>query len=188
MKYCVLITACCLCCLFSLAQKGTTIELKKPKKYEDRTLASEKTGDKKWGFGRHAFQNMITHYNYYFNANQHLNEIVATAKAAHRDDYTKLLSFYNYDLNTTAQSAADIDSVIYHVTAGVLLHDLRNDWVDDLYFLLGKAYYYRKDFDSALIAFQYINYAWAPKDDGYDIPIGSNTSGNDGVFTVASKE
>ena len=188
MKYCVLIIACCLCCLFSFAQKGTTIELKKPKKYEDRTLASEKTADKKWGFGRHAFQNMITHYNYYFNANQHLNEIVTAAKAAHRDDYTKLLSFYNYDLNSTAQNTADIDSVIYHVTAGVLLHDLRNDWVDDLYFLLGKAYYYRKNFDSALVAFQYINYAWAPKDDGYDIPIGSNTSGNDGVFTVASKE
>ncbi len=188
MKYCVLIATCCLCCLFSLAQPGTTIELKKPKKYEERTLASEKTGDKKWGFGRHAYQNMITHYNYYFNANNHLNEIVAAAKLQHRDDYTKLLSFYNYDLNTTAQSAAEIDSVIYHVTAGVLLHDLRNDWVDDLYFLLGKAYYYRKNFDSAMVAFQYINYAWAPKDDGYDIPIGSNASGNDGVFTVASKE
>ncbi|MDQ2751506.1 MAG: tetratricopeptide repeat protein [Bacteroidota bacterium] len=164
------------------------MELKKPKKYEDRTLASEKSDQKKFGFGKRLYQDMVTHYNYYFNANNHLNEIVAAAKAIHRDDYSKLLSFYNYDLTTTAGSKSEIDSVIYHCTAGVLLHDLRNDWIDDLYFLLGKAYYYRKNFDSALNAFQFINYAWAPKDDGYDIPIGSNASGNNGVFSVASKE
>ncbi len=188
MKYSVLILLCCLCCHASFAQPGTTVELKKPEKYESRTLASEKSDSKKFGFGRHAFQNMITHYNYYFNANTQLNQVIANAKSAHIDDYTKLLSFYNYDLNTTAQSAADIDSVIYHTTAGVLLHDLRNDWIDDLYFVLGKAYYFRKDFDSALTSFRFINYAWAPKDDGYDIPIGSNASGNNGVFSVATKE
>ncbi len=188
MKYLIPILVGCLCHSFSFAQPGTTVELKKPEKYEDRTLASEKSDTKKWGKGRHLFQNMITHYNYYFNANNHLNEIIAMAKASHRDDYSKLLSFYNYDLNTTAQNASELDSVIYHCTAGVLLHDLRNDWIDDLYFLLGKAYYYRKNFDSALTSFQFINYAWAPKDDGYDIPIGSNASGNNGVFTVAGKE
>ena len=188
MKYCVLIIISCFCCLFSSAQPGTTVELKKPKKYEDRTLASEKSDQKKFGFGKRLYQDMVTHYNYYFNANNHLNDIIANAKAVHNDDYAKLLSFYNYDLNTTAASRGEIDSVIYHCTAGVLLHDLRNDWIDDLYFLLGKAYYYRKNFDSALIAFQFINYAWAPKDEGYDIPIGSNESGNNGVFSVASKE
>ena len=188
MKYFVLIITCCLCCLFSVAQPGTTIELKKPKKYEDRTLASEKSDQKKFGFGKHLYQNMVTHYNYYFNANNHLNDLIAAAKTAHRDNYTRLLSFYNYDLNTTAQYTSEIDSIIYHCTAGVLLHDLRNDWIDDLYFLLGKAYYYRKNFDSALVAFRFINYAWAPKDDGYDIPIGSSESGNNGVFSVASKE
>ncbi len=188
MKYCVLIISCCLCCLFSFAQPGTTVELKKPKKYEDRTLASEKSDQKKFGFGKRLYQDMVTHYNYYFNANNHLNDIVTNAKAVHADDYGKLLSFYNYDLNTTAASRGEIDSVIYHCTAGVLLHDLRNDWIDDLYFILGKAYYYRKNFDSALNAFQFINYAWAPKDEGYDIPIGSNESGNNGVFSVASKE
>ena len=174
--------------MFSFAQPGTTVELKKPKKYEDRTLASEKSDQKKFGVGKRLYQDMVTHYNYYFNANNHLNNLIANAKNVHHDDYTKLLSFYNYDLNTTSQNKREIDSIIYHCTAGVLLHDLRNDWIDDLYFLLGKAYYYRKNFDSALTAFQFINYAWAPKDEGYDIPIGSNESGNNGVFSVASKE
>lgn len=173
-------------CLY--AQPGTTVELKKPKKYESRTLASEKSDTKKFGKVRHGYQNMITHYNYFFNANNSLNDVVNKAKAFYKDDYTRLLSFYNYTLTSTAQSKTELDSVIYHCTAGVLLHDLRNDWIDDLYFLLGKAYYYRKNFDSSLNAFQFINYAWAQKDDGYDLPIGSNATNTDGTFSIATKE
>lgn len=188
MKHFELILFCCFVCLYAVAQPGTVVELKKPPKYESRTLASERSDTKKFGALRHLMQNAYTHYNYYFNANNHLNEIITNAKTAHQDDYNRLLSFYNYDLNTMAQNGADIDSIIYHCTAGVLLHDLRNDWIDDLYFLLGKAYYYRKNFDSALTAFRFINYAWAPKDDGYDIPIGSSESGNNGVLSVAQKE
>ena len=188
MKYSGLIILCCFVSFFCYAQPGTVVELKKPAKYENRTLASEKSDSKKFGALRHLMQNTYTHYNYYFNANNRLNEIIATAKTTHQDNYDRLLSFYSYDPNSIAQNGSDIDSIIYHCTAGVLLHDLRNDWIDDLYFLLGKAYYYRKNYDSALTAFRFINYAWAPKDEGYDIPIGSSESGNNGVFSVAQKE
>ena len=176
-----------LCCFLLQAQEGSTVTLKKPKKYENRTLPAEQSDTKKFGPIRHALQNMYTHYNYYFNANNTLNDVVARAKTAHRDDYTKLLSFYNYSLNTTAQDSTDIDSVIYHCTAGVLLHDLRNNWIDNLYFVLGKAYFFRKDFDSAMNAFQFVNYAWGPKDEGYNLPIGSNAT-NKGELTIATKE
>ena len=97
------------------------------------------------------------------------------------------MTFYNYTLTSTAADK-NIDSVIYKCNAGILLHDLRSDWVDDLYMMLGKAYMYRKDFDSAYYVFQYLNYIYAPKDDGYDIPIGSNASNTDGVFTVSTDE
>jgi hypothetical protein len=53
---------------------------------------------------------------------------------------------------------------------------------------MGRAYLYRKDFDSASNVFQYINYAFAPKDNGYDLPIGSNASNTNGVFTIATRE
>ena len=181
------------CLIFSLlivalnlfAQPGSTIELKKPEKYQNRTLASEKTTEGKIKKGKKFYQNTVTHYNYYFNANNRLNDIVNRAKESFRDDYTKLLPYYNYSLDITATDP-DIDSIIYKCNAGILLHDLRNDWIDDLYFLMGKAYFLRKNFDSAQRVFLYINYAFAPKDEGYDIPIGSNASGN--VFTIATKE
>jgi tetratricopeptide (TPR) repeat protein len=172
----------------SFAQPGTSVDLKKPQQYENRELRSEKTSDKKLSTPKRILQNTFTHYNYYFNANNKLNQVIDRAKASYQDDYTRLLPFYSYTLDGTAQQKNDIDSVIYKCTAGILLHDLRNDWIDNLYLLLGKAYMYRKDFDSATHTFQYLNYAYAPKDDGYDVPIGSNSSNTNGVFTIATKE
>src|SRR5438270_12196633 len=137
-----------LSCLFLQAQEGTTVTLKKPKKYENRTLRAEKSDSKKLGTVSRALQNMYTHYNYYFNGNATLNNVIARAKTSYKEDYSKLLSFYNYSLNSTVQDSTDIDSVIYHCTAGVLLHDLRNNWIDNLYFLLGNAYFFRKSVDS----------------------------------------
>ncbi len=168
-----------------IAQPGTTIELKKPAKYETRTLRSEKTTEGKLGKTKKFFQNTFTHYNYYFNARTRLGQIIDRAKLSYKDDYTKLLAYYDYPLDITSIDT-DLDSVIYKCNTGILLHDLRNDWIDDLYFTMGKAYYLRKNFDSAEHVFLYINYAFAKKDEGYDIPIGSNAAGN--VFTVSTKE
>jgi tetratricopeptide (TPR) repeat protein len=170
------------------AQPGTQVDLKKPQQYENRELRSEKSSEKKLSAPKRLLQNTYTHYNYFFNANNKMNEVLERARASFKDDYTKLLPFYNYSLDATAQQKSEIDSVIYKCTAGILLHDLRNDWIDNLYLLMGKAYMFRKDFDSATQTFQYINYAYAPKDDGYDVPIGSNSSNNNGVFTIATKE
>ncbi len=179
-------------CLFiktAFAQPGTTIDLetKKPEKYKEKLLKSEKTEEKKLKPTKRFMGNLVTHYNYFFNANNKVNEILEKAKEGYIDDYSKLLSFYNYTLTTTAKDK-NIDSVIYKCNAGILLHDLRTDWVDDMYMLLGKAYLYRKDFDSAYNVFQYLNYIYAPKDDGYDIPIGSNSSNEDGLFTISTNE
>ncbi|HRI20380.1 MAG TPA: hypothetical protein PLA68_05480, partial [Panacibacter sp.] len=190
-KVTVYISSLLLLLVFSLkgfCQPGTTVDLKKPEKYEKRTLTSEKTGNKKFTFPKRVTQNAFSHYNYYFNANNLLNDIIDEAKRSFKDDYTALLPFYNYSLDVTAGSG-NIDSIIYKCNAGILLHDLRSDWVDNLYLVLGKAYFFRKNFDSADQVFRYINYAFAPKEaGGYDIPVGSNVSATDGTFSIATKE
>lgn len=179
-----------LTCFVVNAQPNTNVELDKdkPQRYKSRKLGSEKTGEKKFNFIRRFTQNTYTHYNYHFNANNKLNEILERAKMAYKDDFTQLLPFYNYTIEATSAAKDDLDSVIYKCTAGILLHDLRNDWIDNLYMILGKAYLYKKDFDSAAGCFQYINYTYAPKDDGYDVPLGSNASKTGGVFTISTKE
>ena len=173
-------------CYEAIAQTGSNIELSKPDKYQNRKLPSEKTGEKKFTVFKRLYNNTVSHYNYYFNANNKLQEIIEKAIEVHVDDYTELLSFYNYSLNETAKG--QIDTVISKCTAAILLHDLRSDWVDRTYLLLGNAYMHRKDFDSASMVFQFINYAFSPKDDGYDIPIGSNANNTNGIFSISSNE
>lgn len=168
--------------LSSSGQVGVDYTLVKPKKFENRVLASEKSNNgKKFKKSRRFIQNTITHYNYYFNANEKLRMILERAKGQFRDDYTRLLPFYNYTLEATLAQKRELDSIIYKCTAGILIHDTRNDWIDNLYLLIGKAYYFKKDFDSAFITLQFTNYAFAPKEsDGYDIPIGSNANADQG--------
>ena len=174
---------------YSYGQPSLSFDLKKPQKFENRKLGSEKTEDKKFTIVRRFTQNGVTKFNWHFNANNKLNEVIARAKAQHKDDYNRLLSFYNYSLDVTSKDKTELDSVIYKANAGILIHDLRNSWVDNLYMLMGKAYYFKKELDTAHLTFQYINYAFSPKEkDGYDIPIGSNAVEGGNAFSISTKE
>ncbi len=179
-----------------IAQPAWTFDIlgkeKKPEKYEEKLLASEKTGIKKFGVGRKFLQNTVSHYNFFYNANVGINTVIENAKIAQQDNFAKLLPFYGYTLDNTASQKTELDSVIYRCTAGILLHDLRTNWVDDFYLLMGKAYFLRKDFDSAALTFQFINYNLYPKkkkDQDYDKVVGSNdTETGVGSVSIANKE
>ncbi|MDQ6761810.1 MAG: tetratricopeptide repeat protein [Bacteroidota bacterium] len=176
------------------AQLGKiTIDLEKdkPAKFKTKTLKSEKTGEKKFTLPRRFVQNTVSHYNYYFNANNKINEVIERARLSNKDDYSKLLPFYSYSLTNTAAQNTELDSVIYKATAGILLHDLRSDWVDNLYLLIGKAYYLRQDFDSASMTFQFINYNLFPrkKKDDNQLIVGSNDNETaNHALSISSKE
>ena len=180
----------------SMAQPTWTIDPfgkeKKPEKYEEKKLASEKTGEKKFKGVRKFLQNNTSHYNFFFNANNKLNHVIERAKLSNKDDYANILSFYPYSLDNTASQKSELDSVIYKSTAGILLHDLRSEWVDNFYMLIGKSYFLKKDFDSAALTFQFINYNLFPrtkKDDGYNKIVGSNEGmAGSGSVSIADKE
>lgn len=169
-------------------QLGFDLKIDKPEPYDNRVLRAEKTSDKKLKGSRRFFQNLTTRYNYYFNASNKINEVIDGAKESFRDDYTDLLPFYNYRLDATAQYKSDLDSVIYKSQTGIVMHDLRNDWVDNMYLLWGAAWFLEKKFDSAALMFQFINYSFAEKEkDGYYKYIGSRLDGNN-ALSVATDE
>ena len=175
----------------SLAQVNPTYDLPKPKAFENRKLASELTPDKKINPIKRVKQNIVTHYNFYFNANNKLEKVIQNAKLAHKDTFTQLLQINNFSLYHTAQQKQELDSVILKSNNGILLHDLRNDWVDDLYLLMGKSYFYQQKFDSAIDVFQYINYNFQPKDkneSGFEKNIGSNLNSSGNVYTISTRE
>ena len=168
-------------------QYGFSFDIQKPKEFENRVLGSEKP-QKKFSVPRRFLQNTVTHYNYFFNANQKLNAILQRAKDQFREDYTKLLPFYNYTLDATTADSVELDSVAFKAQTGIVLHDLRNDWVDNMYLLWGISYYLQQQHDSAYLMFQFINYAFAAKEkDGYYLTIGSKRDGNS-ANSISTKE
>ncbi len=163
----------------------------KPEKFKDTPLRSEKPEDKKLRLPGRFVQNTTSHYNYFFNANNKINYVIESARMASKDDYTQLLPYYSYSLDNTAAQKTQLDSVIYEATAGILLHDLRTNWVDNFYLLMGEAYYLRKDFDSASMTFQFINYNLFPrkrKGEDDQLIVGTNDDRVNGALSVSSKE
>ena len=172
----------------AFGQLGIALDVKKPKEFENRVLRSEKSDQKKFSLPKRFVQNTITHYNYYFNANNKLNEILERAKSSFKDDYSELIPFYNYTLDVTAADSIQLDSISYKAQTGIVLHDLRNDWADNIYLLWGASYYLKQQFDSAHLMFQFINYAFAEKEkDGYYRTIGSARDGNS-AMNISTKE
>jgi outer membrane protein assembly factor BamD (BamD/ComL family) len=170
------------------AQLGFDLKIDKPEPYDNRTLKAEKTSNKPLKGSKKFFQNLTTHYNYFYNANNKVNEVIDNAKQMFRDDYTELLPFYNYTLETTAQDSVQLDSVVYKARTALVMHDLRSDWADNMYLLWGAAWFLEKKFDSAALMFQFINYAFAEKEpDGYYRYIGSQLDGNN-ALTIATNE
>ena len=165
-------------------------KLKKPEQFQDRKLGSEKMAEKKFTPLRHFFQNNFTHYNYYYNTNNKIKTVIERAKEAQKDDYNNLLSYYPYSLENTASQKTELDSALLKSTAGILLHDLRNDWIDNMYLLMGKAFYFRKDFDSAAATFQFINYNLFPrkKNEEDDIIVGTSNASTKSRISIANNE
>lgn len=165
--------------LNNVASKAVPTEIEKPLPYE-RLLNT------KYTLARRAYQNTTAQFNYYFNADQELKEIITNVRNKFQEDYTTLLPFYDYDLSDIAKYS--IDSIIYRCNANIVLHDLRNNWIDDAYLLMAKAYLYHKNFDTAASILQFINYSFDEKENGADIPIGSNVRNTNGKFSIATSE
>lgn len=174
--------------LTAFAQPGHQVDIEKPQPYQERKLKAEKTGDGKLKAPKRILQNLTTRFNYVFNANNKFNEIIERAREQHQDDYTSLLTFYPYTLEATVADSIQLDSVIYKARTGIVNHDLRNEWIDELYLLWGASYHLQKKFDSASLMLQFINYAYAPKfEDGYYKHIGTNTDGAK-ELSISTKE
>ena len=126
-------------------------------KHKREAWSNEKMLKKKWSVQRQVVQNTFTRYNYYFNANRKMDEALANMQRVRRDNYDSLIGLYPFDPNKDSTlMSADMDSIIRKVSVGIQIHDPRTKWGDDLYLLLGEAYYYKGHYDEANMAFHYI--------------------------------
>ncbi len=136
-------------------QKALSIKLLHEKKQEEWT--NEKLLKRKWNMPRRIYQNTVTRYNYFYNARRKYEDGIRNLKKNNKDDYTKVISLYPFDVKKSGTSVAgEMDSVIKKSSFSTQIHDPRSKWFDNLYFLMGRASYIKNDFDGAITTFQFV--------------------------------
>lgn len=131
------------------------LEIKFKKKEANYT--NETMRKKKWTLPRKVIQNTFTRYNYYFNANRKMEEAVENMVRSGMDNYDSLIALFPFDPDRdSAKLKSDMDTIIHKASLGIQIHDPRAKWQDDLYLLVGQAYYYKGDYQNAGAAFKYI--------------------------------
>lgn len=132
-----------------------SLEIKIKKKQDKYT--NEDMRKKKWTLPRKVIQNTYTRYNYYFNANKKMEEAVANMIRSNTDNYDSLIALFPFDPDRdSTKLLSDMDTIIRKASVGIQIHDPRAKWQDDLYLLVGQAYYYKGDYQNAGAAFKQI--------------------------------
>ncbi|HEY3369736.1 MAG TPA: hypothetical protein VGK10_02745, partial [Prolixibacteraceae bacterium] len=126
-----------------------------------------------------AYNNLTSHYNVYFNGKESLRAGVDKINSSVEDDYSKVLPLFKSSNPTTATAASsDMDNAVVKGSKLIQSHSITkkpkrkknksksyikfvsqdefNNWVDDAYVLMGKAYFYQHNFMSAIENFNYV--------------------------------
>lgn len=118
---------------------------------------------KKNTWSRRAFHNVTAHYNGWWNGNESLKEGVRELDKTVNDNYNKILPVYNYGEESTGQSLASYsDRAIEKGSVVAQRHTMyfKNreycNWVPESYLLIGKGYFYKHEFQSARMTFDFI--------------------------------
>lgn len=114
------------------------------------------------------YHNVTAHYNIYFNANEIFNEMVLETEESHVDDYNSILDVYQFGTVTSLKNNASSSDRIIKKCTKIFDKHKKCDWIDDSYFLIGKAYFYKADFYSAMETFQYVISKYKSTDIAYE--------------------
>lgn len=154
-----------------------------------KELPSQELAKKKFTLKRRLTQNLLTRFNAYYNAHTRMETILSDVAKIHQDNYDSLLTLYPHTPADFNALSSNLDSVIFDAGYGVGIHDPRSKWIDNLYLLAGKAYYFKQDFSKAIKTFRYIiKYKGAKDAENSPAVIGSRGSTSKEQISVATVE
>jgi tetratricopeptide (TPR) repeat protein len=118
---------------------------------------------KKNTFTRRVYHNLNAHYNAYWNGNESLKEGARELSKQAKDNYIAVLPVYNYGSQSNAQAInPNMDRAIEKASKTIQRHSMYfNDkeyikWVMYSYLMIGKANYYKQDYQAARRAFEFV--------------------------------
>lgn len=126
-----------------------------------------------------AYHNVTSHYNIYFNANESVKYGENNIEESIENDFTRVLPIYkSSDPSAANLVKSDMENAIIKCSKLIELHSITkkpkrkrrrtrryqefasqeefNKWIDDSYFLMGKAYFYQHNYFAAIDNFSYV--------------------------------
>lgn len=133
---------------------------------------------KKNTFTRRVYHNITAHYNSYFNGNESLKTGVKELRNKTQDDYNQVLSVQNLGTEQEAQALNPyMDKAIEKGVKTISRHSMYFKrveycrWIDDSYHMIGKAYFYKQDYEMAAKTFDFVVKRYRNNDIKYDAMI-----------------
>lgn len=125
-------------------------------------LLAQACSVKKDSFTSRSYHNLTSRFNGYFNGNEKVKEGVATLEMQHQDDYDYVLPIFIYGDEESSKSVyPEMNSAIEKCSRVIDRHSMkikgkeRCRWIDDNYFVIGKAHFYKRTYLEAERLFGY---------------------------------
>jgi tetratricopeptide (TPR) repeat protein len=118
---------------------------------------------KKNTFFSRAYNNLTAHYNAWWNGNESLKEGITDLERSSKDNFTQLLPVFKLGskkelsaITSKADRAIEKASIVIQRHSMVFNKKEHNKWIDDSYLMIGKAYFYKQDYNGARRTFEFI--------------------------------
>jgi tetratricopeptide (TPR) repeat protein len=109
------------------------------------------------------YHSITTKYNGFFNARESYRVGLKRLSEMHEDNYETVLSIFRYGSEQQMGSvSSNMDIAYQKASTAIRKHSMNirgveyNRWVDDSYFLIARSHYFRRDFNLAVLTFEYI--------------------------------
>ena len=119
-------------------------------------MVSSCASSKKQNFISRAYHDVTARDNGYFNAKLLLEQSSNYLWDGQAEDFSQTLPVFKFGtLESSQEEHPNLDEVIKKSSIVIQLHK-KSKWVDDCYLLIGKANFYKQDYQEAITSFQYI--------------------------------
>lgn len=122
-------------------------------------------------FPNRAYHNTTARFNVLFNGKEAMKAGEAALETKTKDNYTTILPIYNYPpQNELGSILPHMDRVIQKSSKCIYKHSMfirgkeYVKYIDNAYFLMGKAYFYKQDYNQAQRTFTYIENTYKVSD------------------------
>ncbi len=142
------------------------------------TLVIFSCSTKKKNLANRKYHAITAKYNGYFNGNESLKAGIRKVEETHKDDFSDIIPvFKTGELSKSKTSHPYMNKAIEKGSIVIQRHSINikgkeyNKWIDDNYYMIGKAYFYKGEFDEAIKTFNFVKETYKKNAIKYDASI-----------------